>query len=90
MSDIGVVYMSGFPSLDTLTSTLCILLSTRLKASLMILIKNLVPEGNRVLGLNMRLSHHSIFTVLLVDDPVDLTPPPTPRVGATDDSELNV
>lgn len=74
MSDIAVVYVSGFPSLDTLTSSLYILLSTRLKASLMIPIKNLVPEGNRILGLNMRLSHHFIFTVLLVDDPVDFTP----------------
>lgn len=83
MSDIGVVYTICFHSLDTLISTLRILLSRRLKASIMIPIK--VPEGDRVLDavrvfiwvpylMNMRLPHYSIFTVLLIDDPVNFSP----------------
>lgn len=75
MSNIGVVYTIGFHSLDTLISTLRIMLATRLKASLMIPIK--VPEGVFIWVpylMNMRLPHYSIFTVLLIDDPVNFSP----------------
>lgn len=84
MSNIGVVYMSGFPISSYFDFNFMYLAIDTLES----IINDSDQElgANRVLGLNMRLSHHSIFTVLLVDDHVDFCPQDR---GQSDDSELN-